>query len=217
MVSSKVFAPLFAIVLATVANASPAAFPEAYPSPELWYSIISAACFLILTHCRKRDCAQTYTVVSGDVCSAIESRFGVSDAQLHALNPAINAGCTNLQIGSSPLRQWRWKQWKRKRPFTAIASYYNPRRWFRPLAELCSRTRTSSVALGTDHWDGGSHCGQTMRVQRNGGSISVIVADLCPGCVGLHGANSIDLSQGAMAALDSNFINDGITTVQWTL
>ncbi|KAJ7732442.1 hypothetical protein B0H16DRAFT_1581465 [Mycena metata] len=44
-------------------------------------------------------CGQTYTVVSGDTCSAIESRTGVSDAQLHALNPAINSGCTNLQIG----------------------------------------------------------------------------------------------------------------------
>ncbi|KAJ7459276.1 hypothetical protein FB451DRAFT_1372017 [Mycena latifolia] len=44
-------------------------------------------------------CAQTYTVVSGDICSAIEAKTGVSDAQLHALNPAINSGCTNLQVG----------------------------------------------------------------------------------------------------------------------
>ncbi|KAJ7438887.1 hypothetical protein B0H11DRAFT_1752320, partial [Mycena galericulata] len=44
-------------------------------------------------------CAQTYTVVSGDTCAAIESRTGVSDAQLHSLNPSINSGCTNLQIG----------------------------------------------------------------------------------------------------------------------
>ncbi|KAJ6542358.1 glycoside hydrolase superfamily [Mycena vulgaris] len=44
-------------------------------------------------------CAQTYTVVSGDTCAAIESRNGVSDSQLHALNPSINGGCTNLQLG----------------------------------------------------------------------------------------------------------------------
>ncbi|KAJ6489733.1 hypothetical protein C8R45DRAFT_768058, partial [Mycena sanguinolenta] len=44
-------------------------------------------------------CAATYTVVSGDTCSAIEGSTGVSDAQLHALNPAINSGCTNLSIG----------------------------------------------------------------------------------------------------------------------
>ncbi|KAJ7228066.1 hypothetical protein C8J57DRAFT_1147505 [Mycena rebaudengoi] len=46
-------------------------------------------------------CAQTYTVVSGDTCSAIESSTGISDAQLHALNPAINSGCTNLQVGQT--------------------------------------------------------------------------------------------------------------------
>ncbi|KAJ7277399.1 hypothetical protein C8J57DRAFT_992245, partial [Mycena rebaudengoi] len=44
-------------------------------------------------------CAQTYTVVSGDTCSAIETHTGVSDAQLHALNPAINSGCSNLSVG----------------------------------------------------------------------------------------------------------------------
>ncbi|KAJ7845125.1 hypothetical protein B0H14DRAFT_3684599, partial [Mycena olivaceomarginata] len=46
-------------------------------------------------------CAQTYTVVSGDTCSAIESNTGVSDAQLHALNPAINSGCMNLSVGQT--------------------------------------------------------------------------------------------------------------------
>ncbi|KAF7368297.1 Glycoside hydrolase family 18 protein [Mycena venus] len=45
------------------------------------------------------DCAQTYTVVSGDTCSGIETKTGVSDTQLHTLNPAINSGCTNLEIG----------------------------------------------------------------------------------------------------------------------
>ncbi|KAJ7822870.1 hypothetical protein B0H14DRAFT_2598183 [Mycena olivaceomarginata] len=44
-------------------------------------------------------CSQTYTVMSGDTCSTIESRFGISDAQLHTLNPGINSGCTNLSIG----------------------------------------------------------------------------------------------------------------------
>ncbi|KAJ6488790.1 hypothetical protein C8R45DRAFT_826775, partial [Mycena sanguinolenta] len=44
-------------------------------------------------------CTQTYTVKSGDTCSAIERATGVSDAQLHALNPVINSGCTNLDIG----------------------------------------------------------------------------------------------------------------------
>ncbi|KAJ6586056.1 hypothetical protein B0H19DRAFT_847351, partial [Mycena capillaripes] len=48
------------------------------------------------TLCLSGGCAQTYTVVSGDTCSGIESKTGVSDAQLHALNPAINSGCTSM-------------------------------------------------------------------------------------------------------------------------
>ncbi|KAJ7058345.1 hypothetical protein C8F01DRAFT_1059773, partial [Mycena amicta] len=45
------------------------------------------------------DCGNTYDVVSGDTCSAIESKTGVSDSTLHSLNPSINSGCTNLQVG----------------------------------------------------------------------------------------------------------------------
>ncbi|KAJ7302413.1 glycoside hydrolase family 18 protein [Mycena albidolilacea] len=41
-------------------------------------------------------CTQTYTVKDGDTCLDIESRTGVTVAQLHALNPAINSDCTNL-------------------------------------------------------------------------------------------------------------------------
>ncbi|KAF8217393.1 hypothetical protein K438DRAFT_1557215, partial [Mycena galopus ATCC 62051] len=44
-------------------------------------------------------CGFTYTVVSGDTCSTIESKTGASDSQLHALNRSINIDCTNLQIG----------------------------------------------------------------------------------------------------------------------
>ncbi|KAJ7646127.1 hypothetical protein B0H17DRAFT_1272603 [Mycena rosella] len=47
----------------------------------------------------RQGCTQSYTVVSGDTCAVIESRTGVSISQLHALNPSINSGCTNLQIG----------------------------------------------------------------------------------------------------------------------
>ncbi|KAJ7113404.1 hypothetical protein C8R44DRAFT_526819, partial [Mycena epipterygia] len=46
-------------------------------------------------------CSQTYTVVSGDTCSTIESKTGISDAQLHQLNAGINSGCTNLQVGET--------------------------------------------------------------------------------------------------------------------
>ncbi|KAJ7277397.1 hypothetical protein C8J57DRAFT_1504236 [Mycena rebaudengoi] len=43
-------------------------------------------------------------------------------------------------------------------------------------------------------------------------TIVVTVQDLCPGC---QGANGIDLTEGAMAALDSNYINDGVINVVW--
>jgi hypothetical protein len=41
-------------------------------------------------------CSQTYTVVGGDTCAVIESKTGVSDAQLHAQNPSINSACTSM-------------------------------------------------------------------------------------------------------------------------
>ncbi|KAJ6528333.1 hypothetical protein DFH09DRAFT_935281, partial [Mycena vulgaris] len=49
-------------------------------------------------------CGQTYTVVSGDTCAAIESGHGVSDAQLHALNPSIDSGCTSMFPSTRPLQ-----------------------------------------------------------------------------------------------------------------
>ncbi|KAF8145192.1 hypothetical protein K438DRAFT_1444824, partial [Mycena galopus ATCC 62051] len=44
-------------------------------------------------------CTQTYTVQSGDTCSAIAASQGLTVSQLLALNPSINSGCTNLGIG----------------------------------------------------------------------------------------------------------------------
>ncbi|KAF8129696.1 hypothetical protein K438DRAFT_1444615, partial [Mycena galopus ATCC 62051] len=44
-------------------------------------------------------CTQTYTVKSGDTCSAIAASQGLTVSQLLALNPSINSGCTNLSIG----------------------------------------------------------------------------------------------------------------------
>ncbi|KAF8146539.1 RlpA-like double-psi beta-barrel-protein domain-containing protein-containing protein [Mycena galopus ATCC 62051] len=69
------------------------------------------------------------------------------------------------------------------------------------------------VALGVDNWDDGSHCGQTVIVDYQDGSIQVIVQDSCPGC---QGDNGITLSEGAMAALDSNYINDEMISVVWS-
>ncbi len=43
-------------------------------------------------------CSQTYTVVSGDSCFAIWTEFGLTEAQLRALNPSLDANC-DLSIG----------------------------------------------------------------------------------------------------------------------
>ncbi|KAJ6619618.1 RlpA-like double-psi beta-barrel-protein domain-containing protein-containing protein [Mycena sp. CBHHK59/15] len=158
-------------------------------------------------------CGQTYTVVSGDTCADIESRTGVSDSQLHVLNPSINSGCTNLQIGQvlcvgggggSPPGGGQ--------SFNGLATFYDPDGGF----GACGSPLQNGdfiVALGTGHWDGGSHCGQTVNVQFQGRTIQVSVQDLCPGC---QGANGIDLSEGAMAALDSNYLKDGVISVVWS-
>lgn len=44
------------------------------------------------------SCKKTYTVVSGDYCYLIWTRFGISEAQLRAWNPSLNAACA-LQPG----------------------------------------------------------------------------------------------------------------------
>ncbi|KAF8124262.1 RlpA-like double-psi beta-barrel-protein domain-containing protein-containing protein, partial [Mycena galopus ATCC 62051] len=70
-----------------------------------------------------------------------------------------------------------------------------------------------AVAIGQDNWDNGAHCGATMTVTYGGTTIYVTVEDLCPGC---QGSNGIDLTQGAFAAMDPNWANDGVDTVTWS-
>ncbi|TFY50660.1 hypothetical protein EVJ58_g10948, partial [Rhodofomes roseus] len=47
------------------------------------------------------DCAEWYTVVSGDGCASIEAEFGLTSAQFLELNPGVGADCTTLQLGVS--------------------------------------------------------------------------------------------------------------------
>ncbi|KAF7343540.1 hypothetical protein MSAN_01974500 [Mycena sanguinolenta] len=97
---------------------------------------------------------------------------------------------------------------------SGLASYYFPDGGI----GACGNALQNSdfiVALGTDTWDGGAHCGQTVDVQYQGTSIQVTVQDLCEGCAS-RGANGLDLSQGAMAALDPNYVNDGVISVVWS-
>ncbi|KAF7346923.1 hypothetical protein MVEN_01444700 [Mycena venus] len=165
------------------------------------------------------SCSQTYTVVSGDTCAVIESKTGVSDSQLHAQNPSINSACTNLQVGETLCvsgGSGSTGGGGGGTTFTAIASFYDPDGGI----GACGTVLQNSdfvVALGVDTWDNGAHCGETVTVEFNGITISVTVADRCAGCNDLHGPNSIDLAEGAIAALDPNYENDGLINVQWTL
>lgn len=44
------------------------------------------------------SCKSSYTVVSGDYCYAIWTRFGITEAQLRSWNPSLNSACL-LQVG----------------------------------------------------------------------------------------------------------------------
>lgn len=46
-----------------------------------------------------RVCAETHVVKFGDTCGAVAQAAGITYAALRANNPAINAACTNLQVG----------------------------------------------------------------------------------------------------------------------
>ncbi|KAF7343517.1 hypothetical protein MSAN_01972000 [Mycena sanguinolenta] len=95
---------------------------------------------------------------------------------------------------------------------SGLATYYDPNGG----TGACGSVLQNSdfiVALGEDTWNGGSHCGQTVNVQYQGNTVQVTVQDLCPGC---QGSDGIDLSEGAMAALDPNYINDGVISVAWS-
>ncbi|KAF7343518.1 hypothetical protein MSAN_01972100 [Mycena sanguinolenta] len=111
---------------------------------------------------------------------------------------------TALSVSASPALQ--------ARQGSGLATYYDPNGG----TGACGSVLQNSdfiVALGEDTWDGGSHCGQTVNVQYQGNTVQVTVQDLCPGC---QGSNGIDLSEGAMAALDPNCINDGVISVAWS-
>jgi hypothetical protein len=45
------------------------------------------------------NCDEYYTVVSGDLCSEIETRFDITFAQLYQWNRAIGSNCESLWVG----------------------------------------------------------------------------------------------------------------------
>ena len=48
------------------------------------------------------DCDAYYVAESGDSCSAVESKYGITDAQFHAWNPAVSSDClSNFWVGEA--------------------------------------------------------------------------------------------------------------------
>ncbi|KAJ7757619.1 RlpA-like double-psi beta-barrel-protein domain-containing protein-containing protein [Mycena metata] len=92
------------------------------------------------------------------------------------------------------------------------ATYYQPDGGFGACGNHLQNT-DAVVALGVNNWAAGAHCGRNILVQYQGRSITLSVQDLCPGC---QGDNGIDLTEGAMAAIDPNYVNDGHINVVWS-
>ncbi|KAJ6484777.1 hypothetical protein C8R45DRAFT_931221 [Mycena sanguinolenta] len=114
--------------------------------------------------------------------------------------------------------------------FTGLAVSVSPARQITPAAYYdpdggvgaCGNALQSSdfiVALGEGNWDGGAHCGQTLMLKfipsaaGQGNTLRVGMQGFFPRC---WGADGIDLSEGAMAALDPNYMNDGVISVVWS-
>ncbi|MCJ1399326.1 hypothetical protein MMC11_002528 [Xylographa trunciseda] len=67
-----------------------------------WNPTLDAACDLsvgqVLCVAAPISCTKTYTVVSGDSCYSIYTKLGITDAQLVAWNPGLDAAC-DLSVG----------------------------------------------------------------------------------------------------------------------
>ncbi|KAF8169840.1 RlpA-like double-psi beta-barrel-protein domain-containing protein-containing protein [Mycena galopus ATCC 62051] len=181
-------------------------FAKAFASFLVAALVVSAS-----PHQARQSCTSTYTVVSGDTCDIISSKTGVPTATIEADNSAINSGCTNLQIGQVLCLSGTSSGTGSSGGIDGIATYYDPNGGYGACGSILQNT-DYIVALGPNDWDAGAHCGQTVTVQYNGASVSVVVQDLCPGCQGDHG---IDLTEPAINTLDTNYIAVGHIDVVW--
>ncbi|KAF7305666.1 hypothetical protein HMN09_00820300 [Mycena chlorophos] len=73
------------------------------------------------------------------------------------------------------------------------------------------------VAIGSDNWDNGAHCGETLTVQYTPGgtSIHVLVVDECMGCATSHYA--IALTEASMELVDAGYVSGESIPVIWGL
>ncbi|KAJ7123963.1 Non-catalytic module family EXPN protein [Mycena crocata] len=95
-----------------------------------------------------------------------------------------------------------------RRSTTGKATFYNPG----GALGACGNPIQDSdhaVALATDSYAGGAHCGKNINVQYNGASLVLKVVDLCPGCT----AGGLDLTAGSFAQIADPGL--GHVDVQW--
>ncbi|TFK46270.1 barwin-like endoglucanase [Heliocybe sulcata] len=91
-------------------------------------------------------------------------------------------------------------------------SYKGDATYFYPGLGACGGHSTSSdliVALNTQKYANGKHCGKQIAVHYNGKSVDAKVVDECPGC----GSNDIDLSPAAFKKLAP--LDKGRIQVTW--
>ena len=48
-----------------------------------------------------QGCYEWYTIVDGDGCGSVETKFHLTPAQFFALNPELYSNCTNLILGDA--------------------------------------------------------------------------------------------------------------------
>ncbi|KAI5828944.1 Non-catalytic module family EXPN protein [Schizophyllum commune] len=88
------------------------------------------------------------------------------------------------------------------------ATYYDPNGGYGACGNVLQNT-DMIVALSADQYLSGANCGKQLVATHAGKSVTVTVADLCPGCA----ANGLDLSSTAFSQLAA--LGEGNIDVDW--
>ncbi|KAJ6479591.1 hypothetical protein C8R45DRAFT_1216172 [Mycena sanguinolenta] len=234
MASVKIFVPLFAIVLATAVNATPVASPEADALAEVEKRGTPGNVFVCPQTGWGGDCG---VISAANWCNPLNGW----EYDIQSIGPDAGATCYGYSNTDCTGAQWSFSfpgdstgGYGTTDPWAfavgsmycdvsggggggggvnGLATYYFPDGNFGACGWQIQNW-DMAVAIGSGNWNGGSHCGATMTVTYGSTTIQVTVADLCPGC---QGANGIDLTQGAMAAMDPDFFDHGVDSVVWSV
>ncbi|KAL1660201.1 Non-catalytic module family EXPN protein [Schizophyllum commune] len=89
------------------------------------------------------------------------------------------------------------------------ATYYEPAGGYGACGNVLQNT-DMVVALSADQYLAGANCGKQITATHAGKSVTVTVADLCPGCA----ANGLDLTSAAFQQLAA--LGEGNIDVDWS-